>query len=88
MQTDTIARLDHRMVLLETKLRSPQLPEEQRDVLERELVDAKQMLLKSRTMLNDYQRGLQRRQKPVALVACLVFGCFLLYSTYVLVFGP
>lgn len=76
------------MVLLESKLRSPQLPEEQRLVLERELVDAKQMLAKSKTMLTDYQKGLQKRQKPVALVASLVFGCFLLYSTYVLLFGP
>lgn len=76
------------MQVLETKLRSPQLLEAKRIVLEREFDDLRQTLAKYKTMLTDYKLGLRVRRKPVVLVSCLVFGCFLLYSTYVLVYGP
>lgn len=70
---------------LEVSLRSPELQPEKRKVIETELDEIKKLLKTNRDLLKTLHG---HNTKSFALTACLVFGCFLIYGIYVMIYGP
>lgn len=81
---DTVNELMRRIEDIEVRLRSPQLVEEKRRILEREVGDIRKLLQTNRTQLKELHK---ENSKSFALTACLVFVCFLVYGCYVMIYG-
>lgn len=69
---------------LEVTLKSPTLQPEKRKVIETELNEIKKLLSTNKELLSTLHG---HNTKSFALTACLVFGCFLIYGVYVMVYG-
>lgn len=81
---DTITSLLQRIEDLEISLKSPKLPEENRKIVETELIEIKKLLHTNKELLTKLHK---ENSKSFALTACLVFACFLCYGVYVMIYG-
>ncbi|KAG4075308.1 hypothetical protein HA402_003099 [Bradysia odoriphaga] len=81
---DTIEQLMQRIELLETSLKSPNLMDDKRKIMETEINEIKKLLSTNKDLLADLHK---ENSKSFALTASLVFACFLLYGVYVMIYG-
>lgn len=81
---DTIQELMQRIELLESNLKSPNLSDDKRKVMEHEINEIKKLLNTNKDLLGDLHK---ENSKSFALTASLVFACFLVYGVYVMIYG-
>lgn len=81
---DTIEQLMQRIDLLESSLKSPNLADDKRKIMETEINEIKKLLGTNKDLLADLHK---ENSKSFALTASLVFVCFLVYGVYVMVYG-
>jgi len=74
----------HRVEVIERKLKTKLLTTENRERLENELEEVKEVLRQNEKELQNLRK---ENSKSFMIAACLVFVCFLLYGIYVLIFG-
>ncbi|XP_012287316.1 uncharacterized protein LOC105703474 [Orussus abietinus] len=81
---DTLKDSLHRVEVIEKKLKSRLLTIENRDRLERELEEVKEILRKNEQQL----QGLRyENTRSFMVAACLVFVAFLVFGLYSMIFG-
>ncbi|XP_055378836.1 uncharacterized protein LOC129610322 [Condylostylus longicornis] len=82
---DTIVGLKNRVRGLEDLLESRDLDDEQRDSLEKELIEIRNILDHNREAL----KGLHKQNTKSFIVAgCVIFVCFLIYGIYCIIYNP
>ncbi|XP_011871090.1 PREDICTED: uncharacterized protein LOC105563795 [Vollenhovia emeryi] len=94
-QSDTIiAKMEHveeslkdtlyRVNVIERKLKTKLLTTENRERLENELEEVKEVLERNEKELQSLRK---ENSKTFMITACLVFVCFLFYGIYMMTFG-
>lgn len=74
----------HRVDVLEKRLKTKLLTMENRERLETELEDVKEVLKRNEEKL----QGLRKQNtKSFMVAASMVFACFLLYGLYLMIYG-
>lgn len=73
-----------RIQLLESSLKSPNLSDDKRKVMEHEINEIKKLLDTNKELLSQLHK---ENSKSFALTASLVFACFLVYGVYVMIYG-
>ncbi|KAK2587736.1 hypothetical protein KPH14_003845 [Odynerus spinipes] len=76
---DALKESLHRVEIIERRLRTKLLTTENRERLENELEEVKEVLKKNEEKLHDLRR---ENTKSYMVAACLVFICFLVYGVY------
>ncbi|XP_012522833.1 uncharacterized protein LOC105828843 [Monomorium pharaonis] len=74
----------YRVEMIERKLKTKLLTAENREKLENELEEVKEVLRRNEKELQNLRK---ENSKSFMITACLVFVCFLIYGIYLLIFG-
>lgn len=74
----------YRVEVIERKLKTKLLTTENRERLENELEQVKEVLRRNEKELQNLRK---ENSKSFMITACLVFVCFLFYGVYLLIFG-
>ncbi|EGI63558.1 hypothetical protein G5I_08076 [Acromyrmex echinatior] len=74
----------YRVEAIERKLKTKLLTTENREKLENELEEVKEVLRRNEKELQNLRK---ENSKSFMIAACLIFVCFLIYGTYLLIFG-
>ncbi|XP_014476429.1 PREDICTED: uncharacterized protein LOC106745382 [Dinoponera quadriceps] len=79
---DSLKNTLHRVEMIEKKLRTRLLTTENRERLENELEDVKEVLRRNEEKLQSLRK---ENSKSFMVAACLVFLCFLFYGVYMMI---
>lgn len=74
----------YRVEVIEKKLKTKLLTTENRERLENELEEVKEVLRRNEKKLQSLRK---ENSKSFMVAACLIFVCFLLYGIYLMIFG-
>ncbi|XP_018371607.1 PREDICTED: uncharacterized protein LOC108766680 [Trachymyrmex cornetzi] len=74
----------YRVEIIERKLKTKLLTTVNREKLENELEEVKEVLRRNEKELQNLRN---ENSKSFMIAACLIFVCFLIYGTYLLIFG-